>query len=105
MDHGRSVRAITAITLLVLLCAGQATASCYGDCLHNCFAEAKEVTVCLVSCIFKCRKVELADNPCKFNCAINQCSRFGTDVAKADDCMNECETGECNQVVKTLPRQ
>ncbi|KAL7099821.1 hypothetical protein ACP275_09G110100 [Erythranthe tilingii] len=88
MDRGRSVRAITAITVLVLLCAGQATASCYGDCLHDCFAEAKELTVCLITCIFKCKKVELADDPCKFNCAINRCSRFGT------ACFNDCTTNQ-----------
>ncbi|KAL7099824.1 hypothetical protein ACP275_09G110300 [Erythranthe tilingii] len=112
MDQGKSVRAITVITVLVLLCAGQATASfrsCYSDCVADCFAAAGEVTSCLVKCLFKCRKVEITtDDPCKFNCAINQCTRFVHDVDKVDDCMNKCETGSCedfNQATKTLPRQ
>ncbi|KAL8043189.1 hypothetical protein ABFX02_09G102700 [Erythranthe guttata] len=106
MDRGKSVRTITAITVLMLLCAGQATASCYGDCLANCF-NAGQTGTCFITCLFKCRKVELknVDDPCKFNCAINRCSRFVSDVDKADDCMNKCETEECNQAKKTLPRQ
>ncbi|KAL6559863.1 hypothetical protein OROGR_004980 [Orobanche gracilis] len=95
MDHrGKNVCAVAVmITVLVLLHAGQASASCYGDCLENCFAAGGERIKCLVKCISKCRKSD--ESPDLLANRSRNCLRFGDDIDKVENCVNECESGKC----------
>ncbi|KAL2516536.1 protein TAP1 [Forsythia ovata] len=98
----KNVRTLTAIMLLVLLFAGQASASfktCFEPCALACFIEKGNKVKCLLKCTIKCvvgiNSTATGLDYCKLGCAIHQCARFVNDVDKVDSCVNECEVGKC----------
>ncbi|KAL2458703.1 protein TAP1-like [Forsythia ovata] len=100
--EAKNVRTITAIMLLMLLLAGQASASfktCFESCALGCFL-AKDKSKCLLKCTIKCvvgiNSTVTGLDYCKLGCAVYQCARFGNDVDKVDSCVNECEVGKCS---------
>ncbi|KAL2516538.1 protein TAP1-like [Forsythia ovata] len=100
--EAKNVRTITAIMLLMLLLAGQASASfktCFESCALGCFL-AKDKSKCLLKCTIKCvvgiNSTATGLDYCKLGCAVHQCARFRNDVDKVDSCVNECEVGKCS---------
>ncbi|KAL3633017.1 hypothetical protein CASFOL_026001 [Castilleja foliolosa] len=84
---------IAVITMLVLLYAEHVSASCYGDCLENCFNKGGERFYCLIKCAIKCRKIVDQTRNGLAN-EILSCAQFGTDVGKVEDCVNKYQASE-----------
>ncbi|KAG6425364.1 hypothetical protein SASPL_115794 [Salvia splendens] len=91
-----SMRRVTVIAVLMLICAGCAHASfgkCYRNCYEKCEAASKELTSCITKCIFKC--IGKSTNSCNVQCAADRCSRFGNYADKVEDCVNKCDSNSC----------
>ncbi|GER48385.1 plant thionin family protein [Striga asiatica] len=89
MDHqGKVVRAIAAIAVMVLMCAGHVSASCYGSCLEDCYADGGERIKCLIQCLIKCKMSTNISST-----ALKYCAAFGDDVKKVEDCVNKWKSG------------
>ncbi|KAI3455397.1 hypothetical protein Pfo_012060 [Paulownia fortunei] len=111
MDKGKNVQAITAVMVLMLIFAGQASASfknCFAGCAIGCLFGGHKV-ICVFKCFAKCLlgvgSSEL--DYCKFDCAVDQCAHFVNDfniedVDKVDRCVNECEVGECSLLAQAM---
>ncbi|KAL6568118.1 hypothetical protein OROHE_003802 [Orobanche hederae] len=110
---------ITATMVLVLLFAGQASASfdaCFFGCLARCllFKGRKMTCVlnCFQNCLFDRRPIlGLGFDRCKHSCAIDQCTRFITDDFKFEDvdkvvsCVSECDNqiaDQCSLLDRTI---
>ncbi|KAL3633016.1 hypothetical protein CASFOL_026000 [Castilleja foliolosa] len=83
---------IAVITMLVLLYAEHVSASCYVDCLGNCFSKPGDPYICLIKCAFKCGKIVETQNGVANG--FLSCAQFGTDVGKVEDCVNKYEASQ-----------
>ncbi|KAG8379909.1 hypothetical protein BUALT_Bualt07G0138200 [Buddleja alternifolia] len=97
MAQQKTIQTITAITVLMLLYVGSATATCYGSCLEDCFHAGNERVSCLIKCLWKCIKVESSN---KLN-TCNQCARFDNDINKVDDCV-KCDVSKCSRLSRGM---
>ncbi|CAA0839109.1 Unknown protein [Striga hermonthica] len=90
MDHqGKVVRAIAAIAVMVIMCAGHVSASCYVDCLGDCYATAGgELFKCLIKCLIKCKMPTNISST-----ALKYCATFGDDFKKVEECVNKWKSG------------
>ncbi|CAA0839110.1 Unknown protein [Striga hermonthica] len=89
MDHqGKVVRAIAAVAVMVLICAGHVSASCYSSCLGDCFHDGGERLMCLIKCLIKCKLPTNISST-----ALEHCATFGDDVKKVEECVNKWKSG------------
>lgn len=85
--ESKNVRTNTLVMLLMLLLAGQASASfksCFEPCAVGCFL-GKDKFKCALKCLITCVIDFKSSNStatgldyCKLGCAVHQCARFGS---------------------------
>ncbi|XP_011072296.1 protein TAP1 [Sesamum indicum] len=111
MNDNKNFQTITQVVVLMLLFAGEASASfkhCFPGCAISCLFGGHKL-FCVVKCFAKCLTGEGFSSGfdyCKLGCAVDQCTPFADDfkmedVEKVNRCVNECEIGECG----LLPQQ
>ncbi|KAL0342033.1 UNVERIFIED_CONTAM: hypothetical protein Scaly_1865900 [Sesamum calycinum] len=87
--------------VLMLACAGQASASfkeCFQICAIDCVIAINK-PACILKCIAKCAALPpsaTGRDYCRLGCAVDQCTVFGIDSSKVDDCVTKCETNKCS---------
>ncbi|KAL3840916.1 hypothetical protein ACJIZ3_025507 [Penstemon smallii] len=110
MDKGKNIKLLNVTMVLVLLFAGQVSASfksCFTRRAVGCIFKGDKFG-CLMKCFTKCVLDEVSSGlkTCKFRCAIDNCGHFIKDfhikdVDKIENCVKECESVECS----ILPEQ
>ncbi|KAL9148662.1 hypothetical protein ABFS82_12G057000 [Erythranthe guttata] len=91
--------------LIVFVVNGSATSTfpiCYGKCMFFCVVFGPKIP-CVVQCLLQCyikNKIAKEIYYCNLGCAVNQCSKFGKDTRKLQECITYCERKKCHSLKK-----